>query len=289
MSGSGPWRVEVGFDPEDLVRVAGVWLVSHAVDANVIGSALAGTLAQPPAERPDVLWLLVIDDEDDKVGGVAMYRQGYEVFLPELPPGAAEEVAGELVRRGVRVPGSSGDEAASRAFALEWHRLTGEPWSQGMASRLYVLDALQPPTGIPGALRTAGEADVELCSAWAEAFLNESGATGLPGGQRQVVSSRIAAGELSLWDVAGERVSMAGASPVVGGVVRVNLVYTPPDLRGHGFGAAVSAGVTSRALENGADTCMLYADVANPTSNALYRRIGYRPFGESVTYRFGSA
>jgi predicted GNAT family acetyltransferase len=286
VTGQATWRVDVVTDPEHFMRVAGVWLVSHAVDANVIGSALAGVLAQPAAERPEVLWLLVRDD-DDKVAGAAMYRDDLEVFLPELPPQAAEALAGELARRGVAVPGSSGDEAASRAFTLEWHRLTGVPWTQGMASRLYVLDALREPPGVPGALRIAAVDDVGLCSAWAEAFVAESAATALPGGQRHIVSRRIAAGEVWLWEVDGERVSMAAASPVVGGVARVNLVYTPPSRRGHGFGAAVSAGVTARALESGADTCMLYADVANQTSNALYRRIGFRPFGESVTYRFG--
>ena len=66
----------------------------------------------------------------------------------------------------------------------------------------------------------------------------------------------------------------------------LNLVYTPPAERGRGYGAAVSAGVTRRALADGADTCMLYADVANDTSNGIYRRIGYRAFASSVVLRF---
>ena len=35
--------------------------------------------------------------------------------------------------------------------------------------------------------------------------------------------------------------------------------------------------------------CLLYADFANPTSNAIYRVIGYRPVAELVRYEFDAA
>jgi predicted GNAT family acetyltransferase len=65
-----------------------------------------------------------------------------------------------------------------------------------------------------------------------------------------------------------------------GGVCRVQLVYTPPERRGHGYAAALVAALTAEQLSAGR-RCMLYTDLANPTSNGLYRRIGYRWVGES--------
>jgi len=280
-----PWHVELVDDPGEVLRRGGAWLIGHAIDANVIGSALASTLARPVAQREPSRWLLVLDG-GGRVAGIAMHRPEFEVFLPDVAPDAAEKVAEALADRAIDVPGASGGVEPARAFCLAWHRLTGRTWEQASAARLYVLDALKPPGDVPGERRTAGPADVDLVATWADAFVAESDGYWPASSQREVVARRIDAGEVSLWTVDGEAVSMAATSPVVGGVARVNLVFTPPARRGRGYGSAASAAVTRRALEDGAHTCMLYADVANPTSNEIYRRIGYREFADSVVLRF---
>jgi GNAT superfamily N-acetyltransferase len=280
------WSVELLHDPAEALSRAGPWLAGHAIDANVIGSALAATLAGPAAARAVLPWPLVLD-AGGQVAGLAMLRPGHGLFVPELPPGAAEAVAAELFRHGADPPEVSGEDATAQAFAVAWHGLTGRGWEPAAASQVYVLDTLVPPLGVPGSLRVATPADVDRVTAWAEEFMAEAeGALGPPGGERDVVTRRIAAREIALWEVDADAVSMAATSPAVGGVARVNLVYTPPAERGRGYGAAVSAGVTRRALADGADTCMLYADVANDTSNGIYRRIGYRAFASSVVLRF---
>ncbi len=71
------------------------------------------------------------------------------------------------------------------------------------------------------------------------------------------------------------------------GVTRVGLVYTPPDHRRRGYAAACTAAVTQVALDTGADRCILYTQLGNPQSNAIYRRLGYEPIQEMVHYRFG--
>jgi predicted GNAT family acetyltransferase len=48
--------------------------------------------------------------------------------------------------------------------------------------------------------------------------------------------------------------------------------------------AALSAAV----LASDADTCILYTQLRNPTSNAIYRAIGYEPVREIVRYGFTS-
>ena len=58
--------------------------------------------------------------------------------------------------------------------------------------------------------------------------------------------------------------------------VRVGYVYTPPPFRGQGYATAAVATLSQRLLERGRRFCCLYADLANPTSNAVYERIGYQ-------------
>jgi GNAT superfamily N-acetyltransferase len=278
-------HVEAIDDPETFARLGGEWLASHPFDANVIGSNLARARTYDPADRPDNLWFVVRDDAGEVVG-LAMHTAGMGVFLPELPPGAADAVAASLFHRNRRPPGANGDPEAARAFCLAWHGLAGVGWEQADVSILYVLDTLQPPSGVPGDLRLATSDDVDQVTEWTHAFMAEAEPPIPPGDHREITTRRIAAEELLLWTVDGEAVSMAAIAASTGGVARVYLVYTPPHQRGRGYGSAVSAGATRTALGRGADACMLYADVANPISNAVYQRIGYREHSESVGLRF---
>jgi predicted GNAT family acetyltransferase len=70
------------------------------------------------------------------------------------------------------------------------------------------------------------------------------------------------------------------------GNARINLVYTPPDLRRRGYATAAVSALTRRLLDSGRRYCCLYTDLANPTSNSVYRRIGYRPVCDIDEYSF---
>lgn len=63
-------------------------------------------------------------------------------------------------------------------------------------------------------------------------------------------------------------------------------VYTPPEFRGRGFGGAVTAVVTQAALDSGAEGVVLFTDLANPTSNTLYQRLGYHPVSDFAVLTF---
>jgi predicted GNAT family acetyltransferase len=66
------------------------------------------------------------------------------------------------------------------------------------------------------------------------------------------------------------------------------MVYTPPELRRHGFAAACVATLSQRVLDRGAKACMLYTDLANPTSNNIYQKVGYHPVTEAEMWQFST-
>ena len=78
---------------------------------------------------------------------------------------------------------------------------------------------------------------------------------------------------------------MAGLSDPVSGVARVGPAYTPPDRRNSGYGSALVAGVSSAPRAEGLH-CILYTDLGNPTSNSIYRAVGYKAVAEALRYRF---
>ncbi|MBD9727426.1 GNAT family N-acetyltransferase [Streptomyces caniscabiei] len=79
---------------------------------------------------------------------------------------------------------------------------------------------------------------------------------------------------------------MAGVTPVIAGQVRVTTVYTPAHLRGRGHTGAVTAEASRAASAAGARHVLLFADLDNATSNALYVRLGYVRVGDFAVYDF---
>ena len=95
-----------------------------------------------------------------------------------------------------------------------------------------------------------------------------------PNSPEILIDAALSSERLWLWQN-GSVLSMAIGSKPIQGVVRVTAVYTPLETRRHGYAAACVHGV-SKHLNDMGYRCMLYTDLGNPTSNSIYRRIGYR-------------
>jgi RimJ/RimL family protein N-acetyltransferase len=207
-----------------------------------------------------------------------------ELLVTSLPAESVVPLATALAEGDVRLPGINGTEKDAAAFAKAWSEITGQVFGVHERHRLHRLGDLAWPDPLPeGAGRVAEATDRATVWAFVDAFTDE---VTQPRHPRDLTDDRLDAGQFMLWEVAGEPVSMAGVSDAVGGVARVGPVYTPPDRRGHGYGGGVTAAVTELALDRGARSVILYTDVANPTSNALYARLGYRPVEDRVILKF---
>jgi predicted GNAT family acetyltransferase len=88
---------------------------------------------------------------------------------------------------------------------------------------------------------------------------------------------------LWVWEDAGRVVHLTGVNPPSAGVARIGPVYTPAEFRGHGYAGATVAAISGRLLAQGARVC-LFTDQANPVSNGLYQRIGFRPVVDMANF-----
>ena len=88
-----------------------------------------------------------------------------------------------------------------------------------------------------------------------------------------------------IWDDDGPVAMCQSTGPTPRGV-RIGAVYTPPDLRRRGYASALVAAASQAELDRGRRWCFLFTDVENPTSNAIYQRIGYRPIREIQALQF---
>ncbi|MFD3457606.1 GNAT family N-acetyltransferase [Streptomyces sp. NPDC058691] len=204
--------------------------------------------------------------------------------LTELTVDQADALAGRLSHLGHRLPGVTAVHHTAVAFAEAWGRHTGAVPVLGQRRRLYRLGTLTPPEPAPeGRSRVAGGQDQERLAEWNDDFaaaIGDADATrsaGKHAGYRR----------FTFWETPdGTPVSMAAVTPMVAGQVRVGSVYTPAELRGRGYASAVTTEVSRAALAGGAAEVVLFTDLANPTSNAVYQRIGYRPVADFASFDF---
>jgi len=274
-------------DVAEYLTTAGDFLCSRAAENTVQLAATETVRVRGPAafgdEAPLFGWWAA---PGGPVTAAFMHTPPFGVTLTPAPAGVAAALAETFAARGRSPAWVMADTTTAPSFAAAWERHTGQPARVGRRSRLYRLGRLLPPDpGAPGRARVATAADSGLLLDWLEAFGREADGGGGPDLPR-TVADRLSYGGLTLWEAGGGPVSMAGVTRAVAGQARVGPVYTPPERRGQGFGGAVTAAVSQAAKDAGVGEVLLYTDLANPTSNALYQRLGYEPVSDSVQLLF---
>ena len=123
--------------------------------------------------------------------------------------------------------------------------------------------------------------DIELALEWGEGFARDAGTQFRL--RRASIERWVEAGQLFLWDDDGPRsITVAQGHTPCG--VRIGYVYTPPEWRGRGYAGSCVAAVSQRMLDRGSSFCVLYTDLSNPTSNELYKRLGYELIARARDY-----
>jgi len=159
---------------------------------------------------------------------------------------------------------------------------------EGRTSLLYEITDVTVPK-VSGWCRVATLNDIDLVEEWSTDFAEFiEGVPSTPSeSDRAALRSGVTQKARRLWIDNDVAVSMAGHAPAVetpGGLVtRVAPVYTPANLRGHGYGSAVTASLSEELLRGGSRV-MLFADAANPTSNSIYQHIGYQLIDDVVQF-----
>lgn len=216
------------------------------------------------------------------LGGVAFYTP-IKFLLSRMDPDAARALAAHAYTFIPDLDEMLGPQPEADAFAGEWALLSGKRARPGRAERIYVLDSAPRVPEIPGTNRPAGEQDRAIVVPWIEAMGAEIGEPISRSDADGIFERTVRDGTLFLWDDGGPA-SMTGARGRTPNSRRISLVYTPPERRRRGYASALVAAVSRRVFDAGMRWCVLYTDLANPTSNHIYSEIGYRPVCDAQEY-----
>ena len=277
--------VEILSGAGDILDAAGPVLLADEPRHNLALGILSFTL-EHPGVYPEIRgW---VARHGGSVAGAALRTPPYNLVLARPVQAAALEAIAAAI--GEELPGVVGAVPEVDAFAELWAARRAVTATTRFDHRIYSLRRVVPPRSVDGALRLAGVSDRPLVLAWLTAFTEEA-LHGFDDAGRveRSVDARLGeegSGGIGLWELEGEPVSLAGFGGPTPNGLRIGPVYTPPERRGNGYGSAVTAAVSQRALAGGKRFCFLYTDLANPTSNAIYMRMGYEPVCDSREIAF---
>jgi predicted GNAT family acetyltransferase len=269
----------------DLARplLRGLGTVEHGLHLGVIGQIEAGLYDDHR------LWTV---REGSDVVGIVLRTAPYPYAVALRPDRSTTALAQAVVGAGLEVGDLTGSSTVVGPLASAWAALVGGHATRILAMHLLRCVEVIPPSEPPsGRCRKASIEDRDVVLEFHGAFMREA----LPNETQDELEradrvERRLRGEhgIHLWED-GEVVAMAAIGMPAEGGERVASVYTPPRLRGRGYASALVAAVTQDAFDRGCSFVQLNTDVDNPTSNAIYERLGYERVGEQATWRVGHA
>ena len=192
-----------------------------------------------------------------------------------------------LSETGFYVPGVMSDNALAESFAKLYTNEKGMGYGINKRQRIYELLEVSSDISSIGKIRLTRESDMSFLPYWIEGFNSDCFGSALEvNADAERYRYHIATGKQYVLEVNDTPVSMTKIAREMQTVCGVGQVYTPPCFRGKGYATSCVAAVSRLVLERGFSKCVLYTDLANPTSNSIYQKIGYKPICDSLEIRF---
>ena len=246
-------------DVETFLAAAGDFLVAREAEHNLLLGVCQTVRDTPEAYTAPPYFATVT--KNGRVVAVALQTPPFQLVLSEIDdPAAIPLIADDLVGRDL--PGAVGPVEHVRTFMEERTARGGPPSHLSTSERIFRLTAVTPQPPVPGRSRVAEPADRALVANWLDAFMREALEEAEPSDVEAMTDRWLArrGRTLHLWED-GEVVSLAGV------------------------GSRTPNGVSQAQLDDGRRFCFLFTDLANPTSNHIYRTIGYEPVRDVDMWR----
>lgn len=249
-----------------------------------IYSLFLGILNQIKDGRYEEYFLATLENGGEVVAACLMTPpHPFQLVVFEELPDIEREIVQQLLASGIVVDAVVGDQDIAHRFADAWIQRVGGEIRVLMHQGLYRADAVNTRLEKSrGTWRVANKKDAPLLEEWMLLFEEETGiAMSTPAEAARKIDSFIELKEVYVWEVDNEVVScMKKSRPSKHGIT-VSFVFTPTKHRRKGYARTLVAEVTEELLGE-YDFVMLYTDLKNPTSNKIYKEIGYEQIATPV-------
>ena len=235
-------------------------------------------------------WLMAAVFEGDELCLAALATPPWNITLCSKDDVANEKMIEYLVNgllaSELSVPGVVAENDLAQAFASKYCDLAGLDHEVKFSQRIFELTEVSPKIPKIGDFRLSRASDLSFLPYWLEEFGKPMGTSNGLESDTGAYQYFIDTGKLHVLEVDGTAVSIAGITRETETAVCVGRVYTPPYFRGKGYASSVVAQLSQLYLDKGYKFCVLYTDLANPTSNKIYQEIGYKAVCDSLEIKF---
>lgn len=229
-------------------------------------------------------------EDNDRVAAAFMRTPPHNWIIADIDhtdPDVNGAVADYIYEKGMESPGVIGPIAAAKKFTERWTALTNMTAAVHMNQLIYQLDEVNVIPSGNGELFKATEQEQELITDWLIQFAREANETTVADRAEHLARQFVKNGSVYLWKVGNLFVSMANISRKTKNGATINAVFTPDKYKRKGYATNTVAALSKQLLDEGFQFCSLYTDQANPTSNSIYKKIGYEVVGSSIVFHFG--
>jgi len=258
-----------------------------------LGNIMMGKEGKDKSEwRDPANWLMATVSEDNVIQLVALMTPPHGITL-YAKDNKIDETAMACLISGISdipIPGVVARIDIALCFAQAYCSAKGIAYETSMEQRIYELTKVNPNIPNIGTIRLAEENDMYFLPYWLEAMYtvierHDKTTMNIPQ-EAEAFLYKIAQKKIYLLEDDGKPVSMAATSRELQTICGIAVVYSPPYFRRKGYATSCVAKLSQMVLDRGFSKCVLYTDLANPTSNSIYQKIGYHPVCDSVMLKF---
>ena len=204
-------------------------------------------------------------------GICAAQTPGYPIVLGNLSRAECHAFAEAMGKSDF--PGVVGADDTALWF-VERARELGVEFSASIPQEIQALRMPPQAPSASGSPRQLSLEDFGLLRAWTHAFIREAVPSD-PVPSDDALMTDLRSRRHWLWVLEDRPVSMAAITRRTRRAGSISSVYTPPEHRNRGFGAAITAIVAREIFDEGRGAACLYADLRNPASNRCYAKLGF--------------
>ena len=271
----------------------GILMRHEAQNLIPLGNIIIGNAGKDKTDwRDPAHWFMATVSDESGIALTAIMTPPFNLTLYAtdniINDGAIACLIEGMGKTSFKVPGVMTEKKLATVFAEAYSAAKGIDFRICTEQRIYELEKVNPEIPVIGELRLARESDMNFLPYWIEGFNADCfgkppSVKSDPEQYRYFINKQ----KLYILEDNGIPVSMSQINREMQTVCGVSEVYTPPYFRGRGYASSCVAGVSRIILERGYAKCILYTDLANPTSNRIYQKIGYRPICDSLEIGFG--
>lgn len=226
------------------------------------------------------LFMATVKNDEGSILLTAVSPRPYPTLLYETDNIQNDDVleffAAALVENSMDINLVMTERKLAKRFCAVFGKRAHKSYTKNESLVLYLLESVHHLALADGSFRKADETDMFYLPYWlADFFLVcNLGDYNLKNGimnTTRLIDDR----SIYIWED-GIPVSAAACVRKTPNCAIIGQVYTPPQFRGKGYSTACVSRLSQKLFEDGWKYCALYADCANPYSNKVYQKIGYK-------------